>query len=287
VAARNANECSLRLKLSEEHSGFRMETGALRAMAMLKHFSGGRVTKVLGMALKPQEQTPSLMSMLHKVEENGCEKIIEKDQEQSESNGSGGKGEIENGSDSNITGNEIVFLSGFQRLLSDASREADLSFLNINKYGQPPTDEHGRIIHYKAFVFVLHETHGLLLLHCTQKKRNGPPHYQTPGGRVDDADFERKYKNRSWMTQWYMAARLACARNLQESTGLSMSPQRLQPVAISSRATIDEQQQRQRQQQQGQVENAAATSLMNEYKQRLFFVLILTNDDYNLVGKKN
>ena len=44
-------------------------------------------------------------------------------------------------------------------------------------------------IDYRGFVFVVHEKHGLLLLHCTRKPKKGP-HYQLPGGHVDDFEFE-------------------------------------------------------------------------------------------------
>ena len=41
---------------------------------------------------------------------------------------------------------------------------------------------------YRGFIFVLHENHGLMLLHCTRKK-NKPPHWQLPGGHVDEHEF--------------------------------------------------------------------------------------------------
>ena len=37
---------------------------------------------------------------------------------------------------------------------------------------------------YKAFLFVIHKKHGIVLLHCTRKKKKGP-HFQCPGGGVD------------------------------------------------------------------------------------------------------
>lgn len=42
---------------------------------------------------------------------------------------------------------------------------------------------------YRGFVFVVHQNHGLLLLHCTRKK-NKPPHWQLPGGHVDQDEFD-------------------------------------------------------------------------------------------------
>lgn len=41
---------------------------------------------------------------------------------------------------------------------------------------------------FRGFIFVLHEEYGLLLLRCTRKK-NKPPHWQLPGGHVDEKEF--------------------------------------------------------------------------------------------------
>jgi hypothetical protein len=41
---------------------------------------------------------------------------------------------------------------------------------------------------YRGFIFVMHETLGLMLLHCTRKKSKGP-HWQLPGGHIDDHEF--------------------------------------------------------------------------------------------------
>jgi len=43
---------------------------------------------------------------------------------------------------------------------------------------------------YRGFVFIVHDAHGLLLLRCTRKK-NKPPHWQVPGGHVDEPEFFR------------------------------------------------------------------------------------------------
>ena len=48
-------------------------------------------------------------------------------------------------------------------------------------------------VDYRGFVFVVHEEHGLLLLHCTRKLKKGP-HWQVPGGHVDKEEFERAGK---------------------------------------------------------------------------------------------
>jgi len=47
---------------------------------------------------------------------------------------------------------------------------------------------HFRKTDYRGFLFVNHEKHGLVLLHCTRKQKKGS-HYQLPGGHVDDAEF--------------------------------------------------------------------------------------------------
>jgi len=41
---------------------------------------------------------------------------------------------------------------------------------------------------YRGFIFVLHENNGIMLLHCNRKK-NKPPHWQLPGGHVDEHEF--------------------------------------------------------------------------------------------------
>lgn len=41
---------------------------------------------------------------------------------------------------------------------------------------------------YRGFLLVQHVEHGLLLLHCTRKKNKGP-HWQLPGGRIDETEF--------------------------------------------------------------------------------------------------
>jgi hypothetical protein len=41
---------------------------------------------------------------------------------------------------------------------------------------------------YKSFIFVEHNVLGLLLLYCTRKPSKGP-HFQLPGGHIDDIEF--------------------------------------------------------------------------------------------------
>jgi hypothetical protein len=41
---------------------------------------------------------------------------------------------------------------------------------------------------YRGFIFVLHEEYGLMLLLSTRKEAKGP-HFQTPGGHVEDYEL--------------------------------------------------------------------------------------------------
>ena len=44
---------------------------------------------------------------------------------------------------------------------------------------------------YRGFCFLIHPKHGLLMLQCSKNKKNKPsPHFQVPGGHVDDFEFE-------------------------------------------------------------------------------------------------
>lgn len=48
---------------------------------------------------------------------------------------------------------------------------------------------------YRGFIFVVHEEHGMVLLKCTRKKNKGP-HFQVPGGHVDEPEFLEAGKQR-------------------------------------------------------------------------------------------
>ena len=58
---------------------------------------------------------------------------------------------------------------------------------------------------YRGFLFVVHDIHGLMLLHCTRKKSKGP-HFQVPGGHVDEPEFVE-------------AGMFVCARVLESRNG--------------------------------------------------------------------
>lgn len=76
---------------------------------------------------------------------------------------------------------------------------------------------------YKAFIFAIHPEHGMLLLHCTRKKKK-PPHFQVPGGHVDAEDFEHasstvKDHGTNILLQ---ACKIGAARELFEETGIDV-----------------------------------------------------------------
>jgi hypothetical protein len=169
---------------------------------------------------------------------------------------------------------------------------------------------------YRSFIFVLHETNGILLLHCTRKLKKGY-HYQIPGGHVDDDDFStivtattttpnlniyrndttgntNSSSNESQMLQ--MAGIVGAVRELYEETGIDL------------RTNIILSQQQQQQQQQifnqnftrihplplydctydgrdGTMKDSVDDGspkhpkLINEYKRRLFYTVVVTDSD--------
>lgn len=116
---------------------------------------------------------------------------------------------------------------------------------------------------YRGFVFVMHETHGFLLLYCTRKK-NKPPHFQLCGGHIDEPEFLLAAEESSdRKTQLEAACKGGAARELFEETGIDIRSQlnRLEPVIIRKEKDEDE-------------------KLVNEYKHRLFFSLLVSDDDF-------
>lgn len=76
---------------------------------------------------------------------------------------------------------------------------------------------------YKTFVFATHPEHGILLLHCTRKKKK-PPHFQVPGGHVDVEDFENAMLRTSDHDNDLLlqACKIGAARELFEETGIDV-----------------------------------------------------------------
>mmetsp|Transcript_2427 Transcript_2427/g.4518 ORF Transcript_2427/g.4518 Transcript_2427/m.4518 type:complete len:306 (-) Transcript_2427:216-1133(-) len=141
-------------------------------------------------------------------------------------------------------------------------------------------------IDYRGFVFVIHNSHGMLLLHCTRKPKKGP-HYQLPGGHVDDFEFEAAAKQYYDKEEGHEnisssssstvvtsnkilldAARMGAARELFEETGIDVREQlnRLEPVRLYK-------------------DSDDTTSLVNMLQNKLYFFLNVTNDDFLLTGE--
>lgn len=149
------------------------------------------------------------------------------------------------------------------------------------------------IENYRSFMFVLHEQYGMLLLHCTRKK-NKVPHYQIPGGHVDPIDSSLLLSmndtitnnetnnnnnidnNDTVQSRIQRAGIIGATRELYEETGIDVRTQldRIQPVQLyndnnntndtNNNVTIERRTQ----------------LLINEYKQRLFYILFVTDHDF-------
>jgi 8-oxo-dGTP pyrophosphatase MutT (NUDIX family) len=103
-----------------------------------------------------------------------------------------------------------------------------------------------------------------LLLHCTRKKKK-PPHYQLPGGHVDKYEFEQvatKSSNVVSQGELYRAARLGCAREVFEETGLDFRNRLEELLPLVLYSTKED------------------NKLINEYKSRIFFVCEVRDEDF-------
>ncbi len=122
-------------------------------------------------------------------------------------------------------------------------------------------------VDYRGFIFVVHKQYGLMLLHCTRKKKKGP-HFQLPGGHIDEHEFfEAAEESRDSETQLLLASRAGAARELYEETGLDVRYQldRLEPAALRNGTEFDDD---------------GKPVLENELKHRLYFFLPVTDDDF-------
>ncbi len=94
-------------------------------------------------------------------------------------------------------------------------------------------------IDFRGFAFVIHDVHGMLLLHCTRKSKKGP-HYQLPGGHIDGYEFEYAAEKCGIAASaddiLLEAAKMGTARELFEETGIDIRGQleRLAPVPLFS-----------------------------------------------------
>lgn len=121
---------------------------------------------------------------------------------------------------------------------------------------------------YRAFCLLIHRKHGALLLHCTRKKKK-PPHYQLPGGHIDNCEFQQMTKSLSTRItgeQLYHAARVGCAREVYEETGIDFRSRlgKFLPMILYSTEEKD----------------FKSDTLINEYKSRIFFVCELFDEDF-------
>ena len=170
---------------------------------------------------------------------------------------------------------------------------------------------------YRSFIFVLHETYGILLLHCTRKVKKGY-HFQIPGGHVDEEDYNsttpttdhtpttnhnnddttKNEMNQKFKNAVQMAGMVGAVRELYEETGIDLRtsvhskmvpesqpppppsdwqihPLQLYDPSEKNVTTVDDDNDSEKQQSQSQ--------LPNEYRQRLFYTVVLTEDDFRTV----
>lgn len=120
---------------------------------------------------------------------------------------------------------------------------------------------------YRSFIFVVHEQHGLLLLHCTRKKNKGP-HHQLPGGHIDEPEFlMAATKCQDAHAQLIIAAQAGATRELYEETGIDVrdKPFRLEPAALRNEVETNE---------------SGKLMMTCELKKRLYFFLTVTDEDF-------
>jgi 8-oxo-dGTP pyrophosphatase MutT (NUDIX family) len=61
-------------------------------------------------------------------------------------------------------------------------------------------------VDYRGFLFVVHDIHGLMLLRCTRKKNKGP-HWQVPGGHIDEPEFLAAGNRDNWSGNVFSVSR--------------------------------------------------------------------------------
>ncbi len=94
-------------------------------------------------------------------------------------------------------------------------------------------------IDYRGFAFVIHNIHGMLLLHCTRKAKKGP-HFQLPGGHIDAYEFqyaaEKCGAGASTNEVLLEAVKMGTAREFYEETGIDFRGQldRFDPTPLFS-----------------------------------------------------
>jgi 8-oxo-dGTP pyrophosphatase MutT (NUDIX family) len=125
---------------------------------------------------------------------------------------------------------------------------------------------------FRGFIFVVHSAYGLLLLQCTRKK-NKPLHWQLPGGHIDNPEFEEAARQSSdRKTQLLIAGKIGAARELFEETGIDVRSKldRLNPASLRTEPKVKH----------------GVEILQNEYNERLFYLLSVTDNDFATKGEK-
>jgi 8-oxo-dGTP pyrophosphatase MutT (NUDIX family) len=124
---------------------------------------------------------------------------------------------------------------------------------------------------YRGFIFVVHENHGLMLLHCTRKRKKGP-HHQLPGGHIDEPEFLAAARmSPDAHAQLIIAAQMGAARELFEETGMDVRDKlfRLEPAALRNGVSTNKN---------------GKFILPSELKKRLYFFLPVTDGDFISLG---
>lgn len=138
--------------------------------------------------------------------------------------------------------------------------------------GQEKTRDSGD---YRAFIFAVHPSHGVLLLYCTRKVKKGP-HHQVPGGHVDEEDHDAAdniFKTLADITETetdtiFVACKIGAARELYEETGIDIRNDldRLNPVRLRVETLP--------------MESGTQNKINCELKKRLFFSVQVTDEDF-------
>ncbi len=168
---------------------------------------------------------------------------------------------------------------------SSSSQPQHSNYNNIqNNLNMEDLDQDYSNDDYRAFLFAQHPVHGLLLLYCSRKKKKSP-HFQAPGGHVDNADFHiasgriksGKQDNSidntgSSHPLLVLACKIGVARELYEETGIDLRNRldRLQPVPLRDGDSNKV--------------NEKDDDLTCRFKHRLFFKICLTDADFVTEG---
>jgi 8-oxo-dGTP pyrophosphatase MutT (NUDIX family) len=139
--------------------------------------------------------------------------------------------------------------------------------LGVEEIENPVVAVDHKSVDYRAFVFAVHAQHGLLLLHCTRKAKKGP-HFQLPGGHVDEPEFLTAARTSTDAhAQLIIAAQMGAARELFEETHIDVRNElyRMEPAALRNEILTG---------------NDGKYIMTCELKRRLYFFLPVTDDDF-------